>query len=276
MKCLLPKKEKLQKGQAVLVVLLIMSVLLTIGLSAVSRSVTDVKVSQQTQESARAFWTAQAELEKAMLTQDFTPGGTDGVSYSVTKVDLGGGSEEFVFPEKIDQGESAIYWLVDHNLDGSIGSSFYSGNFNVFWGNEGDTGTALIVTLVYKDVPTGLFRSQKFTYDPNQARSPSTNFAPASPGGTYLEKTYAHSTGQISLPSSQTYFANIKMIFNPSPQVLRVVTGSDGPVQGSCYESTATVDVSNIVRRLRECRTWPKTPEIFDYLLFSEGNLKNE
>lgn len=271
---LLPGKKELEKGQAVLVVLLVMSVLLTLGLSVVSRSVTDIKISQQTQESARAFWTAQAGLEKALLAQgEIPPGNTiDGVSYAVTKYDLGGVTD-FVFPEKISPGESVAYWLVDHDSDGNIGTSFYSGNsLTLYWGNDGDTDTALIVTLIYRDVLSGLFQSQKFTYDPSTSRTPPTNFTSSSPGDSLLGSDFAHTTGQIPVPEL-TYFANIKMIFNDTSQSIGVKTDLAGPVQGYCYESTATVDVSNIVRKLKECRTWPKTPEIFDYLLFSGGDL---
>lgn len=267
---LLPGKKELEKGQAVLVVLLVMSVLLTLGLSVVSRSVTDVKISQQSQESARAFWTAQAGLEKALLAQSDIPDDTiDGVSYAVTKSALGGGTK-FVFPEKIEVGENFVYWLVDHNPDGSIGTTFYSGNLKVYWGNHGDTDTALIVSLIYKDA-SGHFQSKKFTYDP-VTRIPPTNFTSPPPGGGVLSGiTFAHTTPWITvpLPLNKPYFANIKMIFNTSPQIVGVETSAVGPVQGSCYESKATVTVSNIVRNLKECRTWPQTPGIFDYLLFS-------
>ncbi len=264
---LLPGKKELEKGQAVLVVLLVMVVLLTLGLSVVSRSVTDVKISQQSQESARAFWTAQAGLEKALLAQGSTAGSIDGVNYTVTKTDLGGSAE---FTGQVDAGKSFVYWLVNHNSDGSIGTTFYSGNnLVIYWGNSGDTDTALIATLIYKDL-SGHFQSQKFTYDP-LTRTPATGFTSSSPGGSLSGTDFAHTTGQIPIPPSpnQPYFVNIKMLFNSSAQIVGVKTDVAGPVQGSCYESKATVTVSNVVRNLRECRTWSQTPEIFDYLLFS-------
>ena len=268
---LLPGKKELEKGQAVLVVLLVMSVLLTLGLSVVSRSVTDVKISQQSQESARAFWTAQAGLEKALLAQSDIPDSTiDGVSYVVTKSALGGSSE---FTGQVDSGRSFVYWLANHNDDGSIASTFSSVNdLTVYWGNDEDTNTALIVTLIYKDVSSGLFRSQKFAYDPSTTRPSPTHFTAALSGGSVLGTDFAHSSELISVPD-QTYFANIKMIFNDTPQIVGVKTDEAGPVQGFCYESKATVTVSNIVRNLKECRTWPQTPEIFDYLLFSGGDI---
>jgi len=278
---LLPGKKELEKGQAVLVVLLVMSVILTLGLSAVSRSVTDVKISQQSQESARAFWTAQAGLEKALLAQSDIPDSTiDGVSYAVTKSALGGGTD-FVFPEKIEVGENFVYWLVNHNSDGSIGTDiadFYQGdNLTIYWGNQGDS-PALVAALVYKDT-SGNFRSRKFAYDP-VTRSPATNFSLPDSGTDFSfgGNTFAYKatiSGLLSLPGydRKPYFVNIKMIYNTTSQILGVRTVGNGPVQGSCYESKATVTVSNIVRNLKECRTWPQTPGIFDYLLFSGGDI---
>ncbi len=272
---LLPGKKGLEKGQAVLVVLLVMSVILTLGLSAVSRSVTDVKISQQSQESARAFWTAQAGLEKSMLTQEATSGNVDGVDYTVTKTGLGGGTD-FVFPEKISP--SVVYWLVNHNNDGSIGSTFYSGDrLTIYWGNQGDS-PALVASLVYKDT-SGNFRSRKFAYDP-VTRSPSTNFSlpDSGTGFSFGGNTFAYRatiSGLLSLPGydRKPYFVSIKMIYNTTSQILGIRTVGNGPVQGTCYESKATVTVSNVVRNLRECRTWPQTSDIFDYLLFSGGDI---
>jgi len=277
---LLPGKKELEKGQAVLVVLLVMSVLLTLGLSVVSRSVTDVKISQQSQESARAFWTAQAGLEKALLAQSDIPDSTiDGVSYAVTKSALGGGTE-FV-PEAIDVGKNFVYWLVDHKDDGSIDTSFYSGDrLTIYWGRYPADGPApaLVATLVYKDT-SGNFRSRKFAYDP-VTRSPATNFSLPDSGTDFSfgGNTFAYKatiSGLLSLPGydRKPYFVNIKMLFNTTTQPIGVQTVGVGFVQGSCYESKATVTVSNIVRNLKECRTWPQTPGIFDYLLFSGGDI---
>jgi len=282
MKYLLPIKEKFQKGQAVLVVLLVMSVLLTLGLSAVSRSVTDIKISQQTQESARAFWTAQAGLEKALLAQGTAGGEIDGVTYEVTKTQLGG-SADFVFSEGVGVGENFVYWLVDHDSDGNIGTNFYSRDkltvyWGNYWGNSADSpAPALVATLIYKDTG-GNFRSRKFAFDPS-VRSPATNFSSPDSGTDHFfgENIFAYKATISGLPSlpgyGEPYFVNIRMIYNTIPQILGIQTEESGFVQGYCYESTAKVAVSNIVRKLRECRTWPKTPGIFDYLLFSGGDL---
>lgn len=60
------KKYQKQSGQALLVVILAMVVAITLGLGAISQSITDVKISQEEEESARAFNLAEAGLEEAL------------------------------------------------------------------------------------------------------------------------------------------------------------------------------------------------------------------
>ncbi|MBU2577208.1 hypothetical protein KKA69_00060, partial [Patescibacteria group bacterium] len=114
---LIEKKEK-EKGQAVLILLLAIAVILTVGLSIVSRSITDVKISQQSQESARALWVAQAGLEQAIRSNSSigsagSPEELNGVSYYVEKRDLGL-STQYVYPSKVKANEPITVWLVGH------------------------------------------------------------------------------------------------------------------------------------------------------------------
>jgi len=92
-------KERNNSGQALLIILLIMAVALTIGLSVVSRSVTDIRISQEQEESARVFSAAEAGLESLLATGE-APG-----SVGDFKIDTGtkpiGDSETFVFPKEI-------------------------------------------------------------------------------------------------------------------------------------------------------------------------------
>ncbi len=85
---------KLRKGQAALIVTLVVIVGLTVAVAVISRSVTDVGVSTQEEERARSFSAAEAGVEDA-LRQDlsviaggnFQVGGTEtSTNYTVTKL----------------------------------------------------------------------------------------------------------------------------------------------------------------------------------------------
>lgn len=280
-------KENFQSGQAVLIVLLITMVILTIGLSVVSRSVTDVRISAQSQESARAFWIAQGGLEKAVKARMASDSNTIGdISYQVTKI-VSAPLDYYIFPELISQAEKMTFWLVNYDNP----ASFYDGNnLTVCWGNSGEpldqpTTPALEANLVYRDnqaVPK--YYSRRYPFDPNSVRRLSTNFKAADVTGCSLGgKSFAFKAvipddiaDFTALPQFyRPIFLDLKLMFNTNPQLLgvRVASGKTVFSQQDTYESTAVVAGSNITRKLKETVLWPRIPEIFDYLVFSGGNL---
>ena len=120
-------------GQIALGILLIMVVLLTVGLAVVSRSVTDIRISKETEESARAFSAAEAGIEEVLRREVLTPG-TEPISVgdltaqvTVTMTNS--------FETRIERGETAEVNLKD-----------YSGDIEVSWSGKG-----LELTLIYKD-----------------------------------------------------------------------------------------------------------------------------
>jgi len=278
---ILPSSHK-QKGQAVLVVLLVMAVILTISLSVVSRSVTDIKISQQSQEAARALWVAQAGLEQAIKSNSAPTGTLNEVQYSVTRANLGGGAA-YVFPEKLKANESAYFWLVPHDeTTGEImGSGFYNGTLKIYWGNQvagaaTESSPALEATIIYSDA-AGDFFQKRFAYDPFAGRTPSSGFDPALAGGIVSGQTFAYSSSNIDLSSvgigGSSFILRIRLLYNDLPQHAAVIDVSgpsqNFPSQGQCYTASARVTESGVSRKLEECRLWRIMPGIFDFTLFS-------
>lgn len=271
MQRILPRQKSSEEGQVVLIVLLVMSVILVVGLSIASRSVTDIKISQQSQEASRALWVAQAGLEEAMKSNRSIASSEEkklsGVDYSVTKTGIGGG-KEFVFPGNFEPDEPATLWLEG-----------YGGNLTFFWGKEGtlnNTTPALEATLVYKNAG-GNFQTKRYVYDPFSGRSPSTNFdghvntANCSTG----EVNFAFCSNPVPLPGSITpYFVRLKLLFNDTAQPIGVQGNAALPQQGNCFESSATVPESGVSRKLRQCQLYGTTPPIFDNVLFSGSNIQ--
>jgi len=278
----LPDQKNLRNGQVLLIILLVVTVVLTIGISVASRSITDVKISQQSSESGRAFWVAQAGLEKAIKANAASSGSLNSVDYTVSKTGLGGGAD-FVFPEKILANEPITLWLVFHNESTGeieIGSPFKD-RLTLFWGNEAESASspttpALEATLIYS--AGGIFRNKRFTYDPYQTRPSATNFSSAQAGGAVLGQNLSFSSGEINLKnvlkgSEIPYLFRLKLLFSSTPQLVAVKAASSLPTQGSCYYSSATVPESGVTRKLSVCRLWPVPPSIFDYTLFSQGGI---
>lgn len=268
-----------QKGQTVLIVLLIMTVILTIGLSTISSSITDIRISQQTEESTRAFYVAESALEEKMQSPAAASSGSqDGISYSVTAETLSG--QYFVFPNEVASGESQTLWLVSHTSEDQIDeSSDYGGGVTLYWGTGGSAvSSALSAAFVYRE--SGVYKISRYNFDPDPARRLNNNFSSAlTEGYTVAGKALKYSTGLINLPSNaniQPLFLRLTLVYNSAPQLVAAAAASSPyfPNQGDCYISTATVSQSGITRKVRQCRLWQEVPAIFNWGLFSGGGLE--
>jgi len=283
MQRILPERKTSKNGQVVLIVLLIMSVILVVGLSIASRSVTDIKISQQSQEAARALWVAQAGLEEAIKSNRTIAAGEgkelSGVDYSVTKTGIGAGTE-FVFPESVAADKAVTLWLINHDTNGEISSEKFpgGGRLKFYWGNDGTidgTTPALEATVIY--ATGGNYRARRYPFDPNSSRG--TNFSGAgdiSLGCSLRGKSYAFcTTNQITLPGGTPYFVRLKLLFSTNTPLPIAVSGNhDFPQQGNCYESSATIAESGVTRKLRQCQLWSTPPSVFDSVLFSGENIE--
>lgn len=279
---ILPKPKNLESGQTVLVILLVMTVMLTVGLSLASRSITDVKISQQSQEGARAFWVAQAGLEKAIKANAGESGSLNSINYLVSRTGLGGG-KDFVFPEPKKADDPVTLWLVGHTDPGGLidESSSYKGKLTLYWGNPGEAvseaSPALEAILIYKDAG-GNFRSRRYAYDPYPNRPTKTNFAEIEVHGNMIIAgqafAFASPENDIDLNKIGTpYLLRLRLLFNSTLAPIGVSATLDLPNQGFCFDSSATVLESGITQRLKECPLWQFSPQIFDFTLFTGGGI---
>ncbi|HUV43034.1 MAG TPA: pilus assembly PilX N-terminal domain-containing protein [Patescibacteria group bacterium] len=276
-------KKKTNSGQALLVILLIMAVALTIGLSVVSRSVTDIRLSQEQEESARAFSVAEAGLESLLAGQDLPDFSAEDFTIAAETISLGGsGKNSFRFPKEIDAGKTQTIWLIDHDEttgDLNPSSGFYQdgGTIEIFWGNEDQvanepTTPALEATIIYND---GEFKTTKSAFDPDSNRTTSNNFTLASSGEslTIDDQTFTFPfKATVSIPSG-SYALRLKLIYNDVEQALAIRGDADLPLQGQCYQVTASDVGAGISRKVEQCQLFEAPPAIFDYVLFSEEDL---
>lgn len=282
-------------GQALLIVLLIMAVGLTIGLSVISRSVTDIKISQQTEEAARAFSAAEAGIESALLIGESTSGSfpETGASYQATAVGIGGGTE-FAFPSQYDTNDPQVLWLSNQDFS----KAYDQTALRVLWGNSDapsdDNNTpALEVTVYYKDGSN--FKAGKFALDPYSGRSPDPSFCnPGEGGGQCQGVSNFIATGEgaegknfkfaVTLDlsgfrggSKTLILARLRLLFSPDTTkhllgAKRAGSGSTNfPSQGNRIDSTGTAGTAT--RKVEVVRFYPAPPAIFDSVLYSQGGL---
>lgn len=268
----LPQKKS-EEGQTVLIILLIMAVVLTLGLSAISSSISDIKISQQTEESSRAFYVAESALEQRLYTSVALPTGTiSGIGYKVTQTSQVQGGASFLFPFKIDAGDPQTIWLVAYDEASSTfdTSHLYGGDIKICWGNiDTSENPALMISLVYKDGSD--YKIKRYNFDPSSRGSFTSVVA-----GSYAVSGENLKFCSSAITVSEGAFLKLTLLYNSASQSLGIIkiSGSDIPSQGNCFESTAMVPESGITRKIKQCKLWANLPGIFSWGLFSGGSLE--
>ncbi len=277
------KTSRSNSGQALIIVLLILAVGLTVALSVISRSVTNVRISRQEEESARAFSAAEAGLETALQSGGTEPVSVGAITANIAKTNQGGDVTFNFGGHEYASGEVATVWLVGHNdVTGEPDPSVFfvpTNRIDVCW----NVGGAVEITLIYYDDDdlANRYKVTRWAYDTDPtARGNNFSLADSTPGPycDTLGLAYRARIDPISggIAAADKIFAlRIKPIYNATTQSLGVYSPDSEPFpdQGVCYTSTATVPVSGVTRSVQQCQFYKAPPAIFDYVLYSDGDL---
>ena len=293
-------KYKVQRGQALVLVLLSLAVVLTIVLFILARSITDVAVSSRSEAAVRAFSAAEAGIENALVIgtgsggQNITIGNA---SYNSNVTGFAEGTTDFVYPIPMYSGDSMTTWFVSHDAAGNTectdGKCFKGTQMSVCWGKPGtdqNSGTtpAIEASIFYEVTPGSLATIQiaRITADPNSGRVVTNKFGGTDgacnsiSGGSYaFQKTINFAGLGIPAGSYNTVnglqFARVRMLYNTDTAHPLAVTvaGSGGtlPSQGQDIVSTGTAGDSN--RKVQVFQGWPEPPQVFDYAIYSGTGL---
>jgi hypothetical protein len=288
---MMKKRINITSGQTLLIVLLIAAVILTVGLAIASYSITDIKISQQEEASARAFSAAEAGIEeslKAGLATDVTVGD---ITAKVTKI-VQGNDKNFNFGGlTFASGELTNVWLIGHTPPPEEkfdpNQKFKGSKITICWGNANQVGAAippaLEASLIYKDGAN--YKVIRAGFDPKNVNpqngrtigfesvdsSSGTNC-----GNLAFAKNIDLASGTFAMPvgGATPYLLRLKLLYNSESQPLAVSADNNLPNQGKCFDSSATMTDSNITRKIRQCQFYEAPPAIFDYVLFSGSSLK--
>jgi hypothetical protein len=290
-------KKNNQSGQALLIILLTMAVVLVVVLSILSRSVTDVSVSSQDEDSLRAFSAAEAGVEKALIIGSNIDSAEIGnATYSVNIASAAEGQKEFNYPIQPFSGESITAWFVAHDENDDLscsvdGKPCFTGNsIKVCWGKDGsETIPALELSVFYADTSGNYSTIQvgRAAIDPNSSRTTANFFSTPDAGTcTILGKTYPYqktiSFADLGI-SSGVYntvnglqFMSIRSLYNISesnPIGYSVNFAGNGllPSQGKSIDSSGSSGDAN--RRIDVFNTYPEVADIFEFGVYSSGTI---
>lgn len=288
----LSKGENFVRGQALVIILLVLAVASTIAISLASRSVTDISITNKERESARAFSAAEAGVEEALIggSASGTLGG--GETFNVT-AGIAGGTANFIWPDSIFTGEQVALWLVGHGANGDLVCSptnpcFTGSSIKVCWGEPGSPADqaetpAIASSIIYLNTPANYSSSRvaRTTSDPNSARRASNSFSgPPDFGCSVSGKSFAWGQtidfASLGIPASVYNTANglqiirVRMIYNSlTPHPIAFQASTAFPIQGINIISTGQAESS--LRKIELFKTFIVLPPIFDFGVFPGG-----
>lgn len=288
-------RRRLQAGQTLLIIVLIMVVGLTVGLAVASRSIINVRTSTEEENSQRAFSAAEAGIEQALRIGCITPTppgtgtcnpvpiGTFGDNMSSTfntnitslrgeELLLNGGNP-------VPKDEGIDVWLVEHDSSGrpDYTNKLNSNNMTVHWGALSDTNCnsdplinnmAAIEAIVISGTVINP-QTNRYVYDPCPGRRSENNFAPPASGGggTVSDVTFNY---QKNIKITNGLVMRIIPIYASTPIGIDFPgeSGKELPSQGNKIDSIGTSGLTK--RKVTYYKGYPALPvEFFQYVLFS-------
>ncbi len=293
-------RVKNESGQAVLIILLSLSVVLTIVLFIVSRSVTDISLSIKDEDSLRAFSAAEAGIEKALLTGSATGNTLLGdASFNASVTNYGQGVKNISYPFPLSSGDEATFWFAEHDSQGLLtcagGTCFTGSNIRFCWGESGTAvnafAPAIEASVYYTSTAQDLttLKVARIAIDPYTAsRNPANNFEAIGAGPCVIDginfafrKQYNLENAPYSIAGSSTtpgilQFVKIKMLYNTDRThrvgiYLDLPGNTTLPKQGIKVDSLGKANQAN--RKVEVYKLFPEVPSIFDYAVFSKTGI---
>lgn len=251
------KNRKRQTGQIGIIILLIMSVLLTVGLSLAANINRDLVLTQQETDSARVFNAAEAGIEDA-LSSELTFGDSPAhvaldtinrvdVEYDVTSVRT--------LETRIPEAKS-----IEIDLTGAVDGN----SLQIEWAHEtsctskGVSPASLLVSIFYVDANG----DTRVRYQPIGGCDWGDGFSVAGSGSG------AYTKAQTITLQTDDLFARIKALYNDTHIKISGV-GWTLPYQGFVIRSTAQSQTGNETRVVEVNRTLPTAPTFMDYAIYS-------
>ena len=254
-----------QKGQAVILILFILVIIMTLALSSMGQMLGDIQISQEEQESIRAFTLAEAGIEAGLGT--FSGGvWTDeetGESYTVSVAEEGAGSGQLVSAEPVKKGDVIELQV---NEDEPI---------NLYW--QGDGAQMEIIVLKLAEIDFEVEQE-----DPPEIVTLTND--------EYRLKRYLQSGGgseTLTGEDGQEYeFQNRYTLTDANMEAARVVRLR--PLSQDSYIGVTSDNLPNQRYRITATGTTPSgtsrkievtrdkyrfLPSIFDYVLFSGSSI---
>lgn len=259
---------KKNSGQVLLIVVLTVVVALTVGLSIVSRTISSLKFSKQSDESQRAFSAAESGIEQALkqagnqnLTSTLQENNS---SYITTAVVQSGRSFLLSGGGIVDQDVGTDVFLANYP---TYTTPLAQATVTLYWNTENlnsclknaTTRAALEVLILSGTTASPVF--SKFIYDPCARIS---NTSAVGGQGVISDTTF---TNSAVIPITNGLIMKVIPLYNSTK--IGISSTVDLPSQGSVITSTGTS--GETVRKVVYFSSFSQLPlELFPYSLISQ------
>lgn len=233
-----------EAGQVLLIVILVIIVASTIGLSLASRSVISLRTSTEEAESQKALAAAEAGIER-MIQGDISVAASlhgdnpsNNSKYDVGYVEVKGDNFLMSGGNSLPKDEGADLWLSTYSSNPSSNyTGQWSGNLSIYWGEDTATpcnNSALEIIIISGSTSSPALT--RYAYDPCEDRRNTNKFSSPSSGTIIDAKTFLYGVNINNISSG--LIARIIPIYGNAS--VGVKSNPALPLQGYKIDSTGT------------------------------------
>lgn len=283
-----------KRGQIALITLLLLSVVLVVVLSVVSRSVEDVGLSSRDDQSSRALSAAEAGIEAFLAS-----GGTNtnqqfgnGSLFNASISDYAGGTTDYLYPRQLVSGDTATFWFVEHDSDNNLtcgeeATCSAPTSVNVCWYDASATYSkepAIEAYLFYDtsgNAINGDYSGVEVSteaFDQNAARRNYNNFSTEDGGcSAFSELSYRGNFNISSIAPSCVGSPGcvlamvVRMLYTDTPSQIGMTSSDALPAQAKLVESIGKS--GDATRKLEVIQPFAELPPVFMAAMFSQGEI---
>ncbi len=263
-------KGKRESGQILLIVVLVSSVLLTIGLSISQISTNETKIAKLEEESKKAFKAAEAGIEQSIKDDvvagkqiQITGGTTEnlnvGVTVNVSKT-TNLSANSFQTP-LIKKDEQYTFYLSDYpslsnEYNGDSLTFYFESNKSTSCSTDSTSKSALEFTLIYGSTPT----VKKYVAEPC-----GTSRVGGTPNLTTVDSEDGNFKHKVTI-SGLSSLTNKKILIVRtvfSDTKIKIVGSANLKDQGKYITSEATTKDTNVTKKVQLFQSYPQIPADF-------------
>jgi hypothetical protein len=260
-----------EKGQILIVAVLVIVIALTVGLSLIARTITNLRTSTEEAQSQKALAAAEAGIERALQnTQSGSIAGSqdNNAGYNTVVTSIGGTSISIVLNggSPVSKNEGIDAWFEAHDAAGNPNGVFTApSNLNLYWGSSSACNDAAIEVIVVT-TNAGNAKTYRFAYDPCSTRGNNFTTAPTVVAGNFpittngVTTTFASKvtidTSAITNNVDKIIFMRLIPIYKDT--ILGISNNIPLPLQGYLIDSAGTSGETK--RMIKVFKGYPQTP----------------